>query len=68
MYRRIRNFISSAAFSVKVNATTFRGSTPGSDRIDAIRWEMTWVFPEPAHAMIWSGSSRQEIASAWARV
>ena len=59
---------SAAAFSVNVNATTFRGSTPGSDRIDAIRWEMTWVFPEPAQAMIWSGSSRQAIASAWAGV
>ena len=32
---------------MNVNATTLRGSTPGSDRIDAIRCEMTWVFPEP---------------------
>ena len=53
---------------MNVNATTFRGSTPGSARIAAIRWEMTWVFPDPAHAMIWSGSSRQAIASAWAAV
>src|SRR6476619_4997475 len=47
---------------------TFRGSTPGSDRIDAIRCEMTWVLPEPAQAMICSGSFRQAIASAWAAV
>ena len=64
----MRSLSSAAAFSVNVNAMTLRGSTPGCARIDAIRWEMTCVLPEPAHAMIWSGSSRQAIASACARV
>ena len=43
----MRSFSSAAAFSVKVNATTLRGSTPGCAGSFAMRWEMTWVLPEP---------------------
>ena len=64
----MRSFNSAAAFSVNVNAMTLRGSTPGRLRISATRCEMTWVFPEPAQAMICSGSSRQVMASACASV
>ncbi len=60
----MRSLSSAAAFSVKVNATMFRGFDTRLDRIAAIRWEMTCVLPDPAHAMICSGSSRQAIASA----
>src|SRR5262249_32396177 len=65
---RTRSFSSAAAFSVNVNAMTLRGSTPGWAKIAAIRWEMTWVLPDPAQAMICSGWLRHAIASAWADV
>ena len=64
----MRSFSSAAAFSVKVNAMTLRGSTPGCLRISAIRCEITWVLPEPAHAMICSGSSRHAMAAVCASV
>src|SRR5438045_3621973 len=65
---RTRSFSSAAALSVKVKAMTLRGLTPGWARIAAIRWEMTCVLPDPAHAMICRGWSRHAIASAWERV
>ncbi len=65
---RVRFFSSAAAFSVKVNATTFSGRTPGRRRISTIRWEMTCVLPDPAHAMMSSGSSRVLIAARCAAV
>ena len=63
-----RSLSSAAAFSVKVNATMFFGSTPGRRRISTIRSEITWVLPEPAHATISSGSSSVPIAARCAPV
>ena len=63
-----RSFSSAAAFSVNVNATMSFGSTPGSRRISTIRSEITWVFPDPAHATISSGSSSVPIAARCAPV
>jgi hypothetical protein len=63
-----RSWSSAAAFSVKVNATMFFGSTPGRRRISTIRSEITWVLPDPAHATISSGSSRVSIAARWVLV
>ncbi len=51
----MRSFNSPAAFSVKVKATMLDGFTPSlalSRRMATMRWEMTWVLPDPAQAMI----------------
>ncbi len=41
-----------------------RGAIPGWARMAAMRCEMTCVLPDPAQAMICSGSLRHVIASA----
>jgi hypothetical protein len=50
-WRRMRNFISSAARSVKVKATMASFGTLSTATHHAIRRAITSVFPEPAPAM-----------------
>ncbi len=49
----MRNFSSSAALSVNVNATIFAGSAKPSATRKALLVEINSVLPAPAQAMIW---------------